>query len=403
MQFHYKVHTREGKTVEGRMIAESRVVLAELLGKKGETLVYAEETASASGFVEILNEQLFTVKLHEKIVFCRNVSTMLHAGLSLSRALSIVGRQTKNKKFQRIISVVIDRISGGGSFHDALNQFPGTFSTLFVSMVRAGEESGQLDDSLLLVASQLERNYTLKKKVTGALIYPSIVITVMVIIGILMLMFVVPTLESTFKELNVALPVTTQFVIAVSEGLRDHPTLFLGGFLLLCVGLYFVAKMPRSKRIFDFSILHAPIIGSIVKELNAARTARTLSSLLSSGVEVSQALAITKDVLQNSYYKSALDAAKKNIEKGLPISDAFASREDIYPLLLPEMMEVGEETGKLSEMLLEVAVFYEEEVSIATKDMSTVIEPFLMVVIGVAVGFFAISMLQPMYSLSNSI
>ena len=328
---------------------------------------------------------------------------MLRAGLPLSRALLIVGRQTKNKKFQEIISAIIDRIGKGGSFHDALGNFPDVFSKLFVSMVRAGEESGKLNDSLMLVASQLERSYTLKKKITGALIYPSVIVTAMVIIGMLMLIFVVPTLESTFKELNVDLPITTQFVIAVSKLLRDHTLLFLGGLLLVCAGLYVAAKTPRSKKIFDFGLLHIPFIGGMVKELNAARTARTLSSLLSSGVEVSQALDITKDVLQNTYYKSVLDSAKKNIEKGIPISDAFASREDVYPLLLPEMMEVGEETGQLSEMLLEVAGFYEEEVDRATKDMSTVIEPFLMVIIGAAVGFFAISMLEPMYSISNSI
>lgn len=354
-------------------------------------------------FFEKVRERLFSVKLHEKIIFARNMSAMLRAGLSLSRALSIMGKQTKNKTFQRIISAIIDRIRKGGSLHDALSEFSDTFSTLFVSMVRAGEESGKLNDSLTLVANQLERSYTLKKKITGALIYPSVIITAMVFIGMLMLIFVVPTLTSTFKELNVELPVTTQLVIAVSEGLRDHPLLFVDGFLLLCAGLYVAAKMPRSKNFFDLCLLRMPIIGTLVKELNAARTARTLSSLLSSGVEVSQALDITKDVLQNTYYKSVLDSAKKNIEKGIPISDAFASREDVYPILLPEMMEVGEETGQLSGMLLEVALFYEDEVERETKDMSTVIEPFLMVVIGVAVGFFAVSMLEPMYSLSNSI
>lgn len=403
MQFHYQARTRDGKIIRGTLIAENKTALAGFVARRGEILESAEETIPVSGFFEKLNARFLSVKLHEKIIFARNMSAMLRAGLPISRALLIVGRQTKNKKFQAVISAIIDHIGKGGSFHDALSDFQDVFSKLFISMVRAGEESGKLNDSLMLVANQLERSYTLKKKITGALIYPAVIITAMVIIGMLMLVFVVPTLESTFKELNVELPAMTQFIIAVSEGLRDHPLLFIGGFLLLCVGLYVAAKMPRSKKFFDFGILHIPIIGDIAKELNAARTARTLASLLSSGVEVSQALDITKDVLQNTYYKSVLDSAKKNIEKGIPISDAFASREDVYPVLLPEMMEVGEETGQLSSMLLEVAVFYEDEVERATKDMSTVIEPFLMVVIGAAVGFFAVSMLEPMYSLSNSI
>lgn len=403
MQFNYQARTQDGKIIRGTLIAENKTALAGFVARRGEILESAEETIPASGFFEKLNARFLSVKLHEKIIFARNMSAMLRAGLPLSRALLIIGRQTKNKKFQGVISAIIDRIGKGGSFHDALSDFPDVFSKLFISMVRAGEESGKLNDSLTLIANQLERSYTLKKKITGALIYPSVIITAMVIIGMLMLIFVVPTLESTFKELNVELPATTQFIIAVSEGLRDHTLLFIGGFLLLCVGLYVAAKMPRSKKFFDFGLLHIPLIGDMAKELNAARTARTLSSLLSSGVEVSQALEITKDVLQNTYYKSVLDSAKKNIEKGIPISDAFASREDVYPILLPEMMEVGEETGQLSSMLLEVALFYEDEVERATKDMSTVIEPFLMVVIGAAVGFFAVSMLEPMYSLSNSI
>ena len=403
MQFHYQARASDGKIIRGTVIAENKAALAGFVARRGETLESAEEIIPASSFFEKLNARFLSVKLHEKIIFARNISTMLRAGLPLSRALLIVGRQTKNKKFQEIISAIIDRIGKGGSFHDALGNSPDVFSKLFVSMVRAGEESGKLNDSLMLVASQLERSYTLKKKITGALIYPSVIVTAMVIIGMLMLIFVVPTLESTFKELNVDLPITTQFVIAVSKLLRDHTILFFGGLLLVCGGLYVAAKTPRGKKIFDFGILHMPFIGDMIKEINAARTARTLSSLLSSGVEVSQALDITKDVLQNTYYKSVLDSAKKNIEKGIPISDAFASREDVYPLLLPEMMEVGEETGQLSEMLLEVAGFYEEEVDRATKDMSTVIEPFLMVIIGAAVGFFAISMLEPMYSISNSI
>ncbi|MBI2046011.1 MAG: type II secretion system F family protein [Parcubacteria group bacterium] len=403
MRFHYTARTRDGNRIEGTLIAEHQEALRELLEKRGETLESAEEAPPFYGMFEKLNTRLLSVKLHEKIVFARNMSTMLRAGLPLSRALLITGRQTKNKKFQEIISAIADRISKGGPFHDALNEFPDTFSSLFVSMVRAGEESGKLNDSLLLIAGQMERTYELKKKITGALIYPSIIIIAMVIIAALMLVFVVPTLESTFTELNVDLPVTTQFIIVVSKGLRDHTLLFLGGFILLCVGLYVAAKKPQSKKVFDFIVLRLPIIGTIIKEFNAARTARTLSSLLSSGVEVSQALDITKDVLQNNYYKRVLNSAKENIEKGIPVSHAFASQEDIYPLLLSEMMEVGEETGKLSEMLLEVAVFFEGEVESATKDMSTIIEPFLMILVGVAVGFFAVSMLQPMYSLSNSI
>lgn len=225
----------------------------------------------------------------------------------------------------------------------------------------------------------------------------------MITIGVLMLIYLVPTLTSTFKDLNVSLPFSTKMVIWLSDFLKNH--IIINLLILITVGLvfYFSIKTKRGKRALDTFVLHVPVISGIVKDLNSARTARTFSSLLSSGVDVLVAVRITQDVIQNSYYKAVLKEAEINIEKGDPVSNIFLKHEKLYPVFVGEMVSIGEETGKLSEMLANVAQFYEEEVDQKTKDMSTIIEPFLMVVIGIGVGFFAISMLGPMYSLADAI
>jgi len=270
-------------------------------------------------------------------------------------------------------------------------------------MVKSGEESGGLTSALKIVSSQLEKAYQLTKKIRGALIYPAIIISIMIVIGALMLIYLVPTLTATFKELNVDLPLSTQIVIFISDFLKNNIIFTLFGLCVIGFGLYVSFKTPKGKRVFDTFLLHVPIISGIVKQVNAARTARTLSSLLSSGVDVLVAIRITKDVIQNSFYKDVLQSAEVNVEKGEPISTIFLKNEKLYPAFVGEMVNIGEETGKLSAMLANVAEFYEEEVEQRTKDMSTVIEPFLMVFIGLAVGFFAISMLGPMYSLADAI
>jgi type IV pilus assembly protein PilC len=270
-------------------------------------------------------------------------------------------------------------------------------------MVRAGEESGNLVNSLEVLANQMEKNYLLQKRIRGALIYPGIILCLMVAIAIIMMIFVVPTLTATFTEVNAKLPLSTQIVINSSNLVKDHLFIVLGGGFLVVFSVmqFFHTKIGR--RIYDYSILRIPLIGGLVKESNSARTARTLSSLLSSGVQFVTAMDITHDVMQNSYYKKILAEAKEVVQRGDPISTVFIKNEYFYPAFVGEMMCVGEETGKLADMLSGVAVYYEDEVEQKTKDMSTIIEPFLMIVIGVAVGFFAVSMIEPMYSVLNNI
>lgn len=401
--FNYKAIDESGKTVSGSFDAPDKSQLAKDLKSKGLTVIFAREHKENGLTMKKLNLILARVKLREKIIFSRNLSSMIEAGISLSRALEILERQTKNMKFQDVLHSISDDIKGGGTLSDGLKKFPNVFSPLFVAMVHSGEESGQLVETLNVVGKQLEQNYTLRKKIKGAMMYPSIVMFAMLIIGILMFIYVVPSLTSTFKEFDIELPMSTKIIMGLSDFLVAHTVSALLILFGLFAGIYFGLKTKIGQRLSDFIVLHIPIISGIAKQYNSAQTARTLSSLFASGVSVVEALHITEDVLQNSYYKAVLVKAADVVQKGIPLSSVFAENEQIYPALVGEMMQVGEETGKLSEMLGKIAVFYEEEVDAITKDLSTVIEPFLMLFIAGGVGFFAISMISPMYKLTASI
>ena len=405
MKFNVKAISKEG-VIESKMLeAVTKTALYELVRQSGGKLVSVKEVSSDALQNLFDKFSMFTgrIKLQEKIMFTRNIAAMLSAGLSLSRALAIMERQTKNQKFKTVLQSMNEEIGKGSTFSDALSKYSAIFSPLLVSMVKAGEETGSLSGSLLVVSDQMEKNYQLIRKIKGAMIYPAIIISAMLLIGVLMMIYVVPSLTATFKELHVELPATTKVIIAVSDFLQSHTILFFvlvfGGIGAIMAG----AKTKRGSRFLDYCTPRFPIVGAIVQEAYAARTARTLSSLLSAGVEVITALSITKDVLGNSYYKEVMEEAKKIIQKGSPLSEVFLKHEEIYPILVGEMMSVGDETGSLADMLGKLAVFYETEVDQKTKDLSTIIEPFLMLFIGASVGFFAVAMISPTYSVLNNI
>lgn len=402
MKYFYTAINKEGNKYTGDIDAGSKSEFFNEFKKTGDTLVSVKEGVSA--LKKPLQFSLFSrIKTIDKITFARNTANMLEAGLSLSRALSVSERQSGNVKLKSIFAKINASISGGNTFHEALAEFPKVFPSIFVSMVRAGEESGNLSQSLKDISTQMEKTYSLQKKVKGAMMYPSIIFIVMIIIGILMMTYVVPRLTKTFKDLKTELPMSTKFIIAISDFLSAHIFLSFGLFFAILIGVFYFVKTSLGKNIFDTLVLKLPVIAPIVRESNSARTARTLSSLLSSGVDIVSAVKITGEVVQNGNYKRVLKKIETVVERGESMGKVFEEESRLYPLFVAEMVSVGEETGKLSSMLLGVANFYENEVEQKTKDLSTIIEPVLMVFIGGAVGFFAISMITPMYSVMNNI
>lgn len=405
-KFTYSGTTRDGVPVSQTVDANDKYAVYEIARSNGHVVtgvISAEKVEKKWFDMEKINYRLSKVKTDELVMLTRNMASMLKAGLPLSRALLVIQRQSSNPRLKGTMLQIRESINKGDPFNVALKAFPETFSPLFVSMIRAGEESGGLVSTLQTISLQLERSSNLKKKIKGAMIYPSIVIGVMCIIGVLMMVYVVPTLTSTFVKLNIDLPLTTRIIIATSDFLMNHGMIALLGFIAIVVAIIQTAKTKYGKRGLHFIFIHLPVIGTLVKQTNSAYTARTLSSLLSSGVDVVGALKITEDVLQNVYYKEILKEAGEHVEKGSPLSETFVKYSKLYPILVGEMVSVGEETGQISQMLVEIANFYETEVEQKTKDLSTIIEPILMVVIGTGVGFFALAMIAPIYSISDSI
>lgn len=404
MRFTYTAEKNDGEVYKGVAEARDRFELYEIIRREGAHIISISEERRRGFFsFAYWNAKISSVTEYEKILFARNLGAMLGAGLSLARALSVMERQIKNPKMSNIVSELSSDVRRGDSFHASLAKHHGVFSKLLVAMVRSGEEGGDLPASLTVVADQMERMYNLRKKIRGALIYPSFVLIAMVGITILMMIEVVPTLAQTFAEMKVALPVSTQLIITISNFLVEYTVLALGLIFGTVAAAYFALRTPIGRRAGDFVSLRLPLIGALVREVNAARTSRTLASLLSSGVDVLTSLDIVCEVVQNTYFQEVIREARTAVGQGRQLSAVFAKREDLYPTFVGEMMAVGEETGQTAEMLKRLALFYEDEVDRKTKDMSTVIEPFLMVFIAAGVGFFAVSMISPIYSLSENI
>ncbi len=404
LDYNFKALTEEGKVIKGTRRSSDEFSLKQALKKEGLTLVHAEAIRKGSMTNRFKGIKITSgVNMQSKIILYRNLSAMLGAGLALTRALSILERQTKNKILRNTIIDINDRIKKGSTLSLALTEHKDIFSSLMISMVQSGEESGNLVDSLKVVADQLEKQYILNKKIKGAMVYPGVILSAMLVIGIFMMVYIVPTLTKTFSELNVDLPASTQFIIDLSDYVQTN--LFTALILLFAFifGLIFAGKSRIGKKFFDWAFLHAPVVKEIVIAINSARTTRTLASLLAAGVPFVRAIQITTEVVQNTYYKEVLVQAEKQIQIGGQISVVFKKYETLYPAFVSEMMAVGEETGELGKMLLNVATFYEDEVEQKTKNMSTIIEPVMMIVVGIIVGFFAISMISPMYSLVDTI
>lgn len=404
MKYTVKVKRTDGTEETRHVEAESRFAVYSQIEKSGGMVLSLEEGGGGLSLPAWTQIQIGSgIKTEEKITFTKNLSAMLSAGLMLSRALSVISRQTKNQYLKKIVETLETGVKSGQSFHETLAQFPNMFSPLFVAMTKAGEESGTLSDALRVVAKQMDRSYTLTKKVKGAMIYPSIIVAAIIVIGILMLIFVVPTLSSTFSSLGSELPLATRVIIGMSQFVTNNVIVVIGLLILAGAGGSFFIRSKFGANLILLGSLHLPAIGELVRETYGARAARTLSSLLSSGVEMLTAIQIAAEVVGDNVFGKVLIEAGERVRKGETLSAAFVNHPKLFPPFVSDMIAVGEETGKVAEMLGQVAEYYENDVEDRTKDLSTIIEPLLMLFIGVFVGVFAMAMIAPIYSLSSKI
>jgi type IV pilus assembly protein PilC len=392
-----------GESKAGELEAKDERSLAAELRAQGYLLTSTKEVKEASKVQVKFFDRFQTVPLKEKMVFARNLAVMISSGLVVSRAIKSLSVQTRNKTFRKILTDVHENIQAGKSLSEGLAKYPAVFSELFTSMVYVGEVSGNLEMVLGILALQLEKENDLKSKVRGALMYPSVIVTAMLIIGFIMLTYILPSITGVFKDLGAELPPMTVFVIDLSDFLRNNMTLSLGIMAAVVIGGKILATTPSGKRVVHLVIVRIPVIGGIIVKVNCARFARIYSSLLKSGVSVVDGLSIVSRTLSNVYYKEALTEAIDSVQKGKELSSVIAAHGTIFPILVSQIIEVGEETGKTEVVLERLAEFYEGEVTQITANLSSIIEPVLMLFIGAAVGFFAVAMLTPMYSVLQNI
>ncbi|CAA6692904.1 MULTISPECIES: type II secretion system F family protein [unclassified Lentimonas] len=336
------------------------------------------------------------VKPEELTTFTRQLATLLQAGLPLLRALEVMTRQEKNLRFKACLEQIADQVKSGNTFSDGLLQHPKVFDRLYVNMIKAGEAGGVLDVVLSRLAGFMEKAQRTKKKVKSAMVYPIVVVGVAVAIVVLLMVVVVPKFQAIFDDMlgGAALPGPTQLVVGMSNFLKENILISMGLIVILFFAMKFLLRTEVGSKAFNWCAINLPKIGDLVTKVNIARITRTFGTLLSSGVPILQAITITKDITGNVFYTNALSRIHDSVRDGESLSAPMA-REKVFPDMVTSMVDVGEETGELSEMLNRVADNYDEDVDNAVAGITSIIEPIMIVFLAVVVGFIVIALFLP--------
>ncbi len=398
----YKVLDARGGQSTGQIEGESKSGAAMALRQRGFTVLDVNEVKTSLAKVDIL-EPFQRIKSKDLTVFSRQFATMVNSGLSLLRCLYVLEQQTENKKLATVIGEVRGDVEAGISLSDALAKHPKVFNQLYVSMVRAGELGGILDDVLNRVATQLERDDSIRRAVKSAMVYPIMIGSFAVLVLIGMVLFLIPVFADMYKEIGdgAQLPSLTRLMISVSDFVRGwwfivFPLLIGAGW-----GLNYLKKTPRGTAVWDRMKLRIPMgIGVIVRKLAISRFSRTLGTLIASGVPILQAIEITGKAAGNTVIEQAMANVQTSVKEGQSITVPL-EKAGVFPAMVTQMVSVGEETGSLDSMLAKVADFYEDEVNASVKSLTSILEPIMMIGVGAIVGIVVISMYLPIFNLMN--
>lgn len=392
-----------GERVTGLREAASHAMLGQDLLTEGVLLTRYEEKQQRLPGATIFSAIFARVPVLEKMLFARYFALMLRAGLDVKRALSVLQQQTRNRPMRSAIESVYQGVERGQTMADSMEAFPQAFSSLFVGFVRVGETTGKLQEALEILADQLHKEYDLRRAVRGGMLYPAVILAALVAVATVMMIFVVPKLVDVFQGFNVELPLTTRILIAASNFFQHYWYLVIGMVILAIFGTWALLKVRAVYDSLMHAFLYTPLVGPIIQKVNLARFARNLSSLIESGVPFVQALDILGVNTPHPSYAKVFLAARDHVKQGKPLSDFLADFHRLFPPLVVNIAKVGEETGELGSVLKEVALFYESEVDQTMKNLTSIMEPVLMIIMGIAVGALAISVISPIYDLVNVI
>lgn len=394
-QFKYKAKNPEGRVLDGTLEAENEDQARAVL--RGRRFTVLEVTKGGGGG---FFKKGIKVKTGEIVIFSRQLSTMVAAGLPLVQAIGIIAEQAGSKELRAVLTAVREDVSSGGNFSEALAKHPSAFTSLYVNMVKAGETGGNLDVILDRLSTYLEKAAVLKGKIVGAMTYPAVIICVMMGVLVFLMVAVVPTFKEVFKSFNAALPAPTRLLVFISDTLVEKWPMILGAVGAM-VGAMMAAKRTESgSKFFDAASLKFPVIGGLIQKMSVARFSRTLGTLQKSGVPILDGMDIVARTAGNKIIENAIFKARASIREGEGIAGPLRAT-GVFPSMVIQMVAAGEETGKLDDMLVRIADFYDQEVDTSVEAMMKLIEPLTMVVLGITVALIVLGMYLPMFQMGQ--
>jgi len=398
MLYNYQAVNKHKKKVSGLVDASNEDSAADIIRGKGLTIlaITLEKKGFGLGNIDVLNR----VKTKDIVIFSRQFSVLISANVSIVKALKILVDQIKSIKLKIIVSEIADEIDSGSRLSDAFAKRSDVFSNFYISVVRSGETSGKLDDVLIYLADEMEKDYDMMSKIKGAMIYPTIVLAGLTIVGVIMMVVVIPKLTSVFTESGAKLPLPTKILIAISAFMTAYWWLFLLVIIAVIFGIRYLASTPRGRNLLDYSLLKLPIFGKLFQRIHLVRFTRSMNTLILGGVTINESLKISSEVVSNNVYKKLILDTIREVEKGNSISQVFANSKEI-PKMVSEMLALGEKTGKLDLVLEKISDFYGREINNIVSNLMTLMEPIIMIVMGVGVGLMVAAIILPMYNMAS--
>ncbi|HZK56790.1 MAG TPA: type II secretion system F family protein [Clostridia bacterium] len=398
--YKYKAITNEGNSLEGTYNAKNREEVILMLRENKYFPVNIEEAEEEK---DIRDLQIFDrVKAKDIAVFCRQFYTMFNAGVTIVNCLDVLRQQTENKKLRHAIGQVYGEVQKGLTFSEALENHTKIFPELLINMVEAGEVSGNLDTIMDRMANHYEKEFKINNKIKGAMVYPAILSIVAIGVVIFLITFVMPTFMEMFEGSDILLPAPTRLLLTLSDMLKQYWYLFIIGFALIVLSIKQALKVERGRLLMDTLQFKLPVIKGITEKIVTSRFTRTLSTLSSSGVPLLQSLEIVANVVGNKVVGDGINTSKEEVRKGSNLSGTIKNI-GVFPLMVTSMIEVGEESGALDEILEKTATFYDEELEAALQKLTAMIEPLVIAVMAVVVGFIVISMVLPMFDMYDTL
>ena len=398
-KFRYLIGDKMGAESRGFVYANNEKEAIKSLTKQGHSVISVTEEHKP--WKNIFDKPHLTFQ--DKMLFAKHMATMLRAGITITEALQILGSQAVQANNKKMYDTLVNSIKAGRSLSESMRDYDCVFSELFINMVETGEKSGTLDQVLDYLDTQLDKEYEIRKKVVSAFIYPAIIMSITVILSFGIVFFIMPKISDIFVAFDVTLPLPTRILIGLSNFMTRQPLMAFGTFVMFVILTVLFFKLRALKNFRDNLFLHLPVFGRVLLYANLARFARTFYSLTQAGLPITRALTVISNMFNNALYKQAVLAAEAKVEQGGQLGEAFEGQEKLFPVLTVKMLYVGERTGSLETTMQQLAVLYERDVDNLTRNLTTLLEPLLLLFMGLLVGGVAISIILPIYQLPNLI